>query len=88
MAVTYAVVKQAPEVAKVDQERTIWIMKQPLSGSRVVKEARKVVVVCPFHILTHASFNTTWSRSPSRPYEYMKLIMRHYLCCSCRGRAN
>lgn len=45
MAVTYAVVKQAPEVAKVDQERTIWIMKQPLSGSRVVKEARKVVVV-------------------------------------------
>jgi len=48
MAVTYAIVRQAPEVAIEERRRTIWIMKQPLSGTCVVKEARKVVVVCPF----------------------------------------
>ena len=45
MAVTYAAIKQAPEVAEENEERTIWIMKQPLSGSLAVKEARKVVLV-------------------------------------------
>ncbi|KAL4076358.1 hypothetical protein J3A83DRAFT_4226738 [Scleroderma citrinum] len=44
LSVTYAVIKQAPEVAKENKERTIWIMKQPLSGPRVTKEEKKVVV--------------------------------------------
>lgn len=46
-SVTYAVIKQAPEVVKANRERTIWIMKQTLSGLRVAKDERKSVVV-PF----------------------------------------
>ncbi|KAG6331869.1 hypothetical protein ID866_7220, partial [Astraeus odoratus] len=44
-SITYAVIKQAPEVAKAECERTIWIMKQTLSGARVAKDEKKVVVV-------------------------------------------
>ncbi|KAI6127386.1 hypothetical protein EDD16DRAFT_1702467 [Pisolithus croceorrhizus] len=46
-SVTYAVIKQAPEVVKANRERTIWIMKQTLTGLRVAKDERKSVVA-PF----------------------------------------
>ncbi|KAI6040445.1 hypothetical protein EDC04DRAFT_2894173 [Pisolithus marmoratus] len=46
-SITYAVIKQAPQVAKADRERTIWIMKQTLAGLRVAKDERKSVVA-PF----------------------------------------
>ncbi|KIO12389.1 hypothetical protein M404DRAFT_675144 [Pisolithus tinctorius Marx 270] len=44
-SITYAVIKQAPEIVKADRERTIWIMKQTLAGLRVTKDERKSVVV-------------------------------------------
>lgn len=46
-SVTYAVIKQAPEIIKANRERTVWIMKQTLAGLRVTKDERKSVVT-PF----------------------------------------
>lgn len=50
LSVTYAVIKHAPEVAVADRERTVWIMKQTLSGPRIMKDEKKTVVVRIFKV--------------------------------------
>ncbi|KAH7887398.1 hypothetical protein F5I97DRAFT_1941864 [Phlebopus sp. FC_14] len=45
LAVSYAVIRQAPDVSMADCERTIWIMKQSLSGLQQKANKRKTVVV-------------------------------------------
>lgn len=46
---TYAVVSSAPEVAAKNKDRTVWIMRQKISGGTLGKSEKREVVVCHAH---------------------------------------
>jgi hypothetical protein len=46
---TYAAVSSAPEVAVKNRDRTVWIMKQKISGNSLGKSEKREVVVCHAH---------------------------------------
>ncbi|KAF9236212.1 hypothetical protein BU15DRAFT_50422 [Melanogaster broomeanus] len=43
--VSYVVIRQAPDVVKANRERTIWVIRQGLSGSRSLAAVKSAVVV-------------------------------------------